>query len=108
MTQQIQISRNLIGECLLLYVTKPTKSTWVGSGVTQRGEEFCKEVVDAMDARMKSKNPKTVALTIALLDTMEKNCNGFFHKAVCQKEFLDNLFKIAIEEQVFLESRTSS
>ena len=60
----------------------------------RRGEAFCKEVVGAMDARLKSKNPKTVALTIALLDTMEKNCNGCFHKAVCQKEFLDNLFKI--------------
>lgn len=77
-------------------------------GVMRRGEAFCKEVVGAMDARLKSKNPKTVALTIALLDTMEKNCNGCFHKAVCQKEFLDNLFKIAIEEQVRSCSRTSA
>ena len=74
----------------------------------RRGEAFCKEVVGAMDARLKSKNPKTVALTIAMLDTMEKNCNGCFHKAVCQKEFLDNLFKIAIEEQVHSCSCTSA
>lgn len=108
MTLQIQISRSPTGECSSRSATKPTKSARTRRGVTYRGEAFCKEVVDAMDARMKSKNPKTVALTIALLDTMEKNCNGYFHKAVCQKEFLDNLFKIAIEEQVRSRTCTSA
>lgn len=56
--------------------------------------------MSALDSRLKSKNPKAVSLAILLLDTLEKNCFGPFHALVCQKEFLDNLFRIAMKEQV--------
>lgn len=65
-----------------------------------RGEEYRSEVLSALDSRLKSSYPQTVTLAICLLDTLEKNCFGPFHKLVCKKEFLDNLFKIAMKEQV--------
>jgi len=67
-----------------------------------RNDEYRSEVISAIDSRLKSKNDQTVTLAICLLDTLEKNCFGPFHKLVCQKEFLDNLFKIAIKEHVKL------
>lgn len=67
-----------------------------------RDEEYRSEVLSAIDSRLKSKNDQTVTLAICLLDTLEKNCFGPFHKLVCQKDFLDNLFKIAIKEHVDL------
>lgn len=67
-----------------------------------RDDEYRKEVINALDNRLQSKNSQTVVLALCLLDTMEKNCNGLFHKLVCQKDFLNNLFRIAIKEQVFL------
>ena len=65
-----------------------------------RDDEYRKEIISALDNRLQSKNPQTVALALCLLDTMEKNCNGLFHKLVCQKDFLNNLFRICIKEQV--------
>ena len=65
-----------------------------------RDDEYRKEIINALDNRLQSKNPQTVALALCLLDTMEKNCNGLFHKLVCQKDFLNNLFRICIKEQV--------
>ena len=66
-----------------------------------RGEEYRVEVVTALDSRLQSKNPQTVFLAICLLDTLEKNCFGPFHRLICQKDFLNNLFRIATKEQVF-------
>ena len=65
-----------------------------------RSDTYRQDVVSALDSRLKSKNPKAVSLAILLLDTLEKNCFGPFHALVCQKEFLDNLFRIAMKEQV--------
>ena len=39
-------------------------------------------------------------MAILLLDAMEKNCYGPFHRLVCQKDFLDTLYRIAMKEQV--------
>lgn len=68
--------------------------------MTDRNETYRQDVVSALDSRLKSKNPRTVSLAILLLDTLEKNCFAPFHRLVCQKDFLDNLFHIAMKEQV--------
>lgn len=68
--------------------------------LSYRDEEFRLDIISALDSRLKSKNDQTVALAISLLDTMEKNCFGPFHKLICQKDFLNNLFRIATKEQV--------
>ena len=65
-----------------------------------RDDAYRQEIISALDSRLKSKSPKTVSHAITLLDTLEKNCFGPFHRLVCQKEFLDNLFRIAMKEQV--------
>ena len=62
-------------------------------------ETYRQDVVSALDSRLKSKNSRTVSLAILLLDTLEKNCFAPFHRLVCQKDFLDNLFHIAMKEQ---------
>lgn len=65
-----------------------------------RDDAYRQEIISAIDSRLKSKSPKTVSHAITLLDTLEKNCFGPFHRLVCRKEFLDNLFRIAMKEQV--------
>ena len=70
--------------------------------MTNRNETYRQDVVSALDSRLKSKNSRTVSLAILLLDTLEKNCFAPFHRLVCQKDFLDNLFHIALKEQVWL------
>lgn len=65
-----------------------------------RDDAYRQEIITALDSRLKSRSPKTVSHAITLLDTLEKNCFGPFHRLVCQKEFLDNLFRIAMKEQV--------
>ena len=70
--------------------------------MTNRNETYRQDVVSALDSRLKSKNSRTVSLAILLLDTLEKNCFAPFHRLVCQKDFLDNLFHIAMKEQVWL------
>ncbi|CBK22165.2 uncharacterized protein [Blastocystis hominis] len=67
--------------------------------VNQRDDAYRQEIITALDSRLKSRSPKTVSHAITLLDTLEKNCFGPFHRLVCQKEFLDNLFRIAMKEQ---------
>lgn len=78
---------------------------------TFRDDAYRQEIITALDSRLKSRSPKTVSHAITLLDTLEKNCFGPFHRLVCQKEFLDNLFRIAMKEQVgslFLSFSTES
>ena len=77
-----------------------TRGTSSSSKLLFRDDTYRQEVITALDSRLKSRSPKTVSHAITLLDTLEKNCIGPFHRLVCQKEFLDNLFRIAMKEQV--------
>ncbi|KAK8795679.1 hypothetical protein WA158_000336 [Blastocystis sp. Blastoise] len=88
----------LVYECTNQDLIEPdwTKNMELCDRVNQGDNDFKKEIVDELAKRLDGKNPKIVSLALTLLESLEKNCVYSFHKLIHDKDFLNNIFQIAV------------